>query len=980
MILKRIALSLLLICFVLIGNTQNLTPKTIEGDPYNVHYYTLKNGLTVALTVNKSAPQIQTMIAVRTGSKNDPPNNTGLAHYLEHMLFKGTENFGTKSYKGEVFYLNKIDAFYKMYSESKDSAQRARFYNYIDSLSYLASQVAIANEYDRMMQSIGATGTNAFTSTDQTVYINSIPANQLEKWLKIEQDRFATPVFRLFHTELEAVYEEKNRGLDNDNIKAYEMLLKGVFPTHPYGMQTTIGTIEHLKNPSLEAIKKYYNTYYNPVNMALIMSGDFNPDEVIKLVDSYLGSWKNKDGVKTTTSVLIPDSLEALAFQPIDQVNYVTGPQQEKVYMGFRTKGAGSDDDLLLYMTDMILANSQAGMLDINLNKAQKVQYASCSPLTMKEYSMHYFIALPKEGQTLSDCKALVLEELEKLKRGEFDESIMQAIVDNMRLDRAKAFDDNYTRASNIMDAFTNEYGWEKFVTMPDRLEKLTKEDVMAFAKRTYVPAKRTTVFKLQGKDTTIQKIDKPKITPIETNREAESYFVRNLNKMQVAPLQAVFPNFETEIQENTYGKGKKAVKFSYVNNPQTDYFTLNIRFDMGTNNQPWLEHIADYMTYIATDTKTNEQISREFFNLACSFGFSVGNENSTIYLNGLNKNFDKAYALLIEVFTNAKIDEQKWQNLVADILKSRADAKTNKGVILRQALGSYARYGGSKNPFTLLVSEKDLKKTKATKVQKMLNGLLRCKYNVWYFGPSPQNEVSAKINTLLNPAKKLKNHPKAKKFKPVSHKKNIIYYVPYDMVQAEVTWERPMKNFDNSLITPAVVFSQYFGTGMYSLVFQTIRESKALAYSSYAFVNTPSEKGKPAFATAYVGTQADKLINAMKGMMQLMDSIPNDRFMGDDAKEAVRKRIAAERITQQALLAQQYRAKKLGLEQPIDQLIYTSLDAVNHEAIKAMQRQAFTDKNFAICIIGAKDKVDLEALKAFGEVKELTLEDIFGY
>jgi len=978
--IKRIAFLLLIVLAGTSIKAQNFNTKIVEGDPYKVHYYTLKNGLTVALTVNKSAPQIQTMIAVRTGSRNDPANNTGLAHYLEHLLFKGTENFGTKSYAGEKYYLTRIESLYKLYSEATDSNLRAKLYGFIDSVSYLASQVAIANEYDRMMQSLGATGTNAFTSTDQTVYINNIPANQLEKWLRIEFDRFNSPVFRLFHTELEAVYEEKNRGLDNDNIKAYEALLKGIFPTHPYGTQTTIGTVEHLKNPSLKAIKKYYNTHYNPVNMALIMSGDFNPDTVITLINKYLGAWKNKEGVQSDAAYAIPDSLENIAFQPYDQTFSVVGPQQEKVFMGFRTKGAGSKDALLLYMADMILANSQAGMLDINLNKAQKLQYASCSPITMKEYSMHYFIAIPKEGQTLDQCKALVLEELEKLKRGEFDVSIMQAIVDNMRLDRAVAFDNNYNRASNIMDVFINGYDWKQYVDMPSSLEKLTVKDVQNFAKRIYIAEKRTTVLKLQGKDSSIQKIPKPKITPIETNREAESHFVRKLNRVQVEPIPAVFPNFETEIQTTKYGKGKKAVAFSYVNNPHTDYFSLNIRFDMGTNNQPWLKHINDYMPYIATETKTNEQISREFFNLACSFGFRVGDKSSSIYLKGLNKNFDKAYALLIEVFTQGKIDNQKWQNLVGDILKSRADAKTNKSIILRNALSNYARYGGSKNPFTHIVSEKKLKSAKAAQLQKMLNGLLTCKYNVWYFGPTQQTEIAAKINPLLQPAKKLKNHPKAKKFSPKNHKKTIIYYVPFDMVQAEVKWERPIKNFDNSEIAPASIFSEYFGTGMYSLVFQTIRESKALAYSSYAYINTPAEKGKPAYATAYVGTQADKLISAMKSMQQLMDSIPNDRFMGNAAKEAVRKRIAAKRVSQQNLLSEQRRAQKLGLTQPINQLIFTSLQEVNHENIKTMQKLAFANKNFAICVIGAKDKIDIEALKAFGEVKELSLEDIFGY
>ena len=156
--IKSIALLFFLIGFVGAAQAQLKPAKQVEGDPYKVHFYTLKNGLTLALTVNKSAPQIQTMIAVKAGSKHDPHDNTGLAHYLEHMLFKGTESFGTRSYGGEKPFLNRIEGLYKIYSESKDSAQRAMLYRYIDSVSYEASKVAIANEYDKMMQSLGATG------------------------------------------------------------------------------------------------------------------------------------------------------------------------------------------------------------------------------------------------------------------------------------------------------------------------------------------------------------------------------------------------------------------------------------------------------------------------------------------------------------------------------------------------------------------------------------------------------------------------------------------------------------------------------------------------------------------------------------------------------------------------------------------------------------------------------------------------------
>lgn len=949
----------------------------LPADPYKTRIYKLPNGLTVMMSVNKNAPQIQTMIAVRAGSKNDPYDNTGLAHYLEHLLFKGTESFGTKSYGGEKFFLNKIEAYYGLYSQTTDSIKRAELYKLIDSVSYLASKIAIANEYDRMMQHLGATGTNAFTSTDQTVYINNIPTNQLEKWLKIETDRFLHPVFRLFHTELEAVYEEKNISLDNDNDKAYDALMAGVFYNHPYGTQTTIGTVEHLKNPSLVKIREFYDRFYKADNMALIISGDFDPDQTIQLVDKYLGQLPSG---AASSEMLIPEGADLFAMAPADQEYTVIGPKEEKVFLGYRTAKASSQDALLLYMTDMILANSQAGMLDINLNKAQKLQYAVCSPLLMNDFSMHYFMATPKEGQSLQDCRNLVLEELEKLKRGEFDDAIMSAIVENLRLNRATSFNDNYARCNQMLDAFVYGQEWKDVIELPERLSKLTKQDIIDFAKRTYTPQKRTTVYKVMGKDTAIQKVPKPVITPIETNREAQSHFARKLYAEQVSPLQAVFPDFTKDLVVTSFGKGKREVKLNYVANAETDYFNLQIRFDMGTLNDPWLQHFADYMPYIATASKTNEQLSREFFNLACEFGFVAEAEESYIYLRGLNKNFDKAYTLLNEIFTTAKIEETTWQNLVADIQKTREDAKTNKNVLLRRALRNYARYGGKNNPFTAVVPLAELKKQKAVDLQEKLNNLLRFKHNVWYYGPMSQEQLADKAASVLKVEKKLKKLPKAKKFEAVQPQKPVIYFVPYDMVQAEIIWERPIKNFSNENIAAANVYNEYFGSGMYSLVFQTIRESKALAYSANAYVATPVASGKPAFVSAYIGTQADKLLAAMDGMKALMDSIPNDRFVADLPRASVRKQIESERITGQRLLEESNRAQKLGLNKPVNQLVYETLDKVTAEKIAEMQKQAFANQNFAICLIGSKDLINLEQLKKYGTVIELTLQDVYGY
>ena len=184
-------------------------------------YYTLDNGLQVWLSRNTDAPRVQTNIATRAGSKNDPADATGLAHYLEHMLFEGTSHIAAADWAKESLVLKQISDAYEERRGTTDEAARDRIYRRIDSLSTVAASFAVPNEYGKMVKSIGARGTNAYTSTERTVYVNDIPSDELEKWMKIESERMQECVLRLFHTELETVYEEFNRAQDNDGRLAY---------------------------------------------------------------------------------------------------------------------------------------------------------------------------------------------------------------------------------------------------------------------------------------------------------------------------------------------------------------------------------------------------------------------------------------------------------------------------------------------------------------------------------------------------------------------------------------------------------------------------------------------------------------------------------------------------------------------------------------------------------------------------------------
>ena len=202
------------------------------------------------MSVNKDEPRIQANIAVRVGGKNDPAETNSSRPLFEHLMFKGTERFGTTDYAAEKPLLDQIENLFEVYRKTKDEDKRKEIYHQIDSISYQASLLAIPNEYDKLMSAISATGTNAYTSYDVTCYTENIPSNEIENWAMIQADRFEHPVIRGFHTELETIYEEKNMSLTSDGRKMNEAMLTALFPSHPYGTQTVLGTQENLKDPS----------------------------------------------------------------------------------------------------------------------------------------------------------------------------------------------------------------------------------------------------------------------------------------------------------------------------------------------------------------------------------------------------------------------------------------------------------------------------------------------------------------------------------------------------------------------------------------------------------------------------------------------------------------------------------------------------------------------------------------------------------
>ena len=940
--------------------------ETAKNDPLNARVYTLDNGLKVYLGVYKDAPRIQTNIAIKAGSKNDPADATGLAHYLEHMLFKGTDVYGSLDYEKEKPLLDKIEMLYEEYRSiaMTDTANRERVWNQIDSISGEAAKFAIANEYDKMLSGIGAKGTNAYTSNEKTVYVNDIPSNQIEKWLKIEAERFRKPVLRLFHTELETVYEEKNRGLDNDGRKMFQALMAGLFQKHQYGTQTTIGTIAHLKNPSLVEINKFYTKNYVPNNMAICLSGDFDYNETIKLIDKYFGSFERKED--PSFEVAKEDEIQ----KPI--IKDVYGPEAERLYVGFRFPGVDSETTNKLGLTDMILSNNTAGLIDLNLNQEQEIIGGGCFPYVLKDYSMHGFYGSPKQGQSLEEVKDLLLAEIEKVKSGDFPDWLIPAIINDFKLEQIKKYESNNGRADQFVESFILDLPWEDFTNKINEMAKLTKQDIIDFANH-YYSNNYVVVYKRQGIDESGLKVTKPKITPVDVNRTSESDFLTVIMDEEVNEIEPVFLDFETDIQKSNIGE----VEVLYKENTENDIFKLYYIIKTGTNDNPIFKMATDYLQYLGTADISPNQKMEEFYKIGCEMNVSCSTEEIKISLNGLNENFEKALVLMEDVLSGAVADDDALKNLKIDMLKKRADAKLNKQKNL-SALSAYAKYGANSS-FTNALSDEEINNTTAQQLVDIIHNLTKNDHRVVYYGPSSITIFTENLGRLHRNTTDLTLLPESNKFEELDINSNTVYVLDYDMKQAEVLFLAKGSKLKTSDIPIISFHNSYFGGGMSSIVFQELRESKALAYSVYSTYTIPKDHKHSHYSFSYIGTQADKLEEAMNGMMDLLKQMPEAESNMESAKKGVIQKIRTERITKSKILSEYQKAEKMGVSNDIRKSVYESVPNFSMEDLSSFHNSYIRNDNHTIMVLGNKN-LKLDVLKQYGKIKHLTLEDVFGY
>jgi zinc protease len=940
----------------------------VIGDDLGVRTYVLENGLTVNISVNRDEPRIQTYIAVKAGSKYDPPETTGLAHYLEHMMFKGTSRLGTSDWEAEKPLLDEIAELYEQHRKSDDPDEKKRIYSKIDEVSSRAAAFAVPNEYDKLTTSIGARGTNAHTWVEETVYHNDIPSNELRRWLLLERERFGELVLRLFHTELEAVYEEFNMFQDNDQRRLFTELMSLLFPTHPYGQQTTIGEADHLKNPSMYNIIDYWSTWYVPNNMSINLVGDLDPDKSIKLIDEIWGDLEPNNSLP-----VVEFTPEKPITEPVSKTIY--GPSSDRLALAFRFPAEERRSELLITIIDMLLNNRQAGLIDLNLIHDQKVLEAFSHPEFYADYSLIYMGGTPLAGQTLDEVRDLLLDQIDHIKKGEFEDWLVDAVINDLSLHQMKQMETNRGRAYEMVKSFILDRDWASQVSFISELETISRQEIIDFA-RTHFSDNYVTVYKRQGQEESLVKVEKPQITPIEINRERQSQYFKDFMTIEPEEVTPVFIDYDREIESNMIRNG---VNLYSIENSTNQRASLSWVWEMGREHDRRLELALEYLDYLGTPEMSAVELKEELYRLGLSIEHDVDDRRFKLTIKGLDKSLEEGIALLDTLLNTAVVNDDAYRDLVSQVIEKRRNRKSDKRQILDWAMVSYAKYGES-SPYTNILSSDELKSLNPGELVDLIHSFTSLPHEIHYYGTRPGSTLQKILVDFQSSGKSGVSIPEVTIFPEIDHEENLVYFVHHDMIQADMLLVSKDSRYSPDLMASGRIFNEFYGSGLSSVIFQEIRESRALAYSAYSFYSVPTRNDRSHYIYGYIGTQADKLSQASAAMLDLLTDMPEADSQFEVARDAMLNKIANERITKEKVFSNWLTDRDRGLDYDSRKKIYEDASEYSLEDLESFFAEHIASDQWTVLILGDRKLVDLETMSRYGRVQELTLEQIFGY
>jgi predicted Zn-dependent peptidase len=927
--------------------------------------YVLNNGMKVYLNEDHNKNNVLGAVIVKGGSKYDPKDATGIAHYLEHMLFKGTDKIGTRDYKEEKIWLDSVAFMYSMLQYAKDdTAYRNRILKKIDYYSIKASQFAVPGEFDNLISLIGGTGLNAFTDYEKIVYHNSFPAENMRYWLDLYYERFSNAVFRLFQTELETVYEEKNMSQDNMFVRVYEALYKNFYPNSIYGKQTVLGSIEHLKNPSIYKMTAYYKEYYVANNMALVLTGNFNTEETLEMINETFGKYRKGENHKFPVEHEEP-------FNGRVEVTERLTPIPVGI-LGYRTEKNFSEDKAAIDIIVAMLNNeNNTGFLD-SLNKNNKLMFSMCMADYHSDLGGLFIAYAPKfPFQTLKKGENLILSQINRLKTGDFSDSYFKSVKLGLQKDYILQFESQRTRMRLLAESFVSGVGLNDIFQYERKLESLTKDDIMRAAAK-FFTGNYLAFYSKTGFPKTV-KLKKPDFTPVQNEH-------KNMSKYAAVFIQ----NFESNITPKYLRKDidfkfseiSPNTNFYYTQNPYNQIFTYKMKFYTGTNKIKGLSYAAEFLNNTGTENKSFEQFGKELQKIGTEISSYATDNYFVITMTGFDDKFYQSLTLLHELLTkpgeNDKIVKQFVSERRMEDKMIKRDARTKSQIVT-----AYAMYG-KESPYVNRIKLSEIKKLKSDDLISMIKTALKYKVDISYAGSIPFIETSDQIaKSGLVPQNAIYNIPEIKQLIIPA---NYTLYLLKDKkaVQSQIKIVVPSKQLWKEERNDIQPFNEYFGTGLNSVVFREMREYRSLAYSAWAYFRIPYNYNSPGYLYCSTSTQADKTIESISTFTSLIDAMPRERERATIIKSS---------------LLNSFNSKLPDFRNTADYLSYYKLQGYETDNRKElfdyyMNLQWKNINNFyitnvagrlrIITVVGNPDVFGFDNLSQFGDIKEVKIKKIF--
>ena len=932
-----------------------------------VKEFKLSNGMTVWVNEDHSQPKVFGAVVVRAGAKDCP--NTGIAHYFEHIMFKGTDRIGTIDYQAEKPWLDSISAQYDLLSQTKNDVERSRIQQKINELSIKAADFVIPNEFNRLISKYGGSSLNAGTGYDMTYYHNEFLPQFIEQWCWLNSERLMNPVYRGFQGELENVYEEKNRSAD-DTGDALEKVMGAVFKTQPYAYPI-LGSTESLKNPRLSDMADFYKKYYVASNMGLILCGDITPgDDMTALLENTFGR------VQT-------GAVPQRGYSPMPDIQ--AGEQQEVTFpiplIGIKAlvfKGVTDyeADANALELANELLSNGKAGLLDSLMNE-HKVMAALAMNVGFDDAAGTAVLIIPKLFGKMKTAKERVMEQIQQVMDGNFSDDQLEALKQEMVIDAEKDLETISSRSELLVDLFSKGKTWQDALNKIEGIKRLTKADVVAAAKK-YYSANYITLVKKYGtpkKETLKQPGYKP-ISP--KNMDAKSDFARQLEQIPVK--QAEIRTVDLQKAVDTKQLNDHATLF-YKQNPINDIFTFTLRFKDGKLHTPALDVLAPYLSSLGTDSLKKQQLEKAWQQINTTMEIGSGNKTFTFTLTGPDRQFEPSLRLLAHFLRSAKGDDEALNDAKDEDKVTRKSFGKQKGDVLAP-MREFVMYG-SKSTYLNQLSKKEIKALKNEDLLSLFRELQQYDCDLLYCGTKSIDDVAAAAQQTL-PLSQCTRKP-ADTFRPLQQYTEATVYF-YNVPKSRQNY---VVSYDAIGVLPTVderaklsLFDEYFGGSMSSVLFQNVREFRSLAYSTSGRAYTTSLAQYPEAVQGYItatGTQADKTMEALATVDSLLRQMPMKENNLDAARQSVLNDIQTNYPAFRNMPAFVANQRMLGNTTDPNAAIAQLLPHVTaQDIIQFHQQHIAGNHNRVWIIIGDKKLTNLDALSRYGKVIELEKEDVY--